>query len=129
MEGEILRIAAYLSTVGGLVVAAVLCAAALGKTKKGFAYRIMVRFSLLGTALPFVIYLWIYLQRHFGFRFETATEDVVLVLWPSSIALMAINSNNFAALLFVGVLILMNAGLYGIIGLCIGFVWEKSASS
>ncbi|MGB7583421.1 MAG: hypothetical protein WBM11_01155 [Terriglobales bacterium] len=114
-----------LSVLGTLLVAALLCAAAFGRWKKGIPYRTMVRFSFFGVVIPFAVYAASILEHRFGVRFLVAVEEFFLVLWPGSIATMALNSSNSVSnLFFVAILILMNAGLYGLVGLCMGLAWD-----
>jgi hypothetical protein len=123
MTPKLLEVTNLLSVVGTFLVAALLCAAALGRWKKGAPYRTMVRFATLGAAIPIALYAVSILDSRFGLRFLVTVEDIFLMLWPGSIATMALNSSSGSNLFFIVILILMNAGLYGVVGLCIGLTW------
>jgi hypothetical protein len=121
-----------LSEVGVVLVGILFAAAALGKWKRRTAFRVMAWFSAAGATIPFVIYpIWIFVNAHLGLRVKVVFEDFALTLWPSSIGLMGLEGPGPAVfkLLFVAVLVLMNMGLYGLIGLCIGCLWQKLESA
>jgi hypothetical protein len=120
MKVTLLLIAIRLSIVGTLTVVALWSAAALGKWKKGVAFRAMVWASIVGGAIPLLFYaLWAFFNVGFG--------PTIVVFWPSSIALMGLDSpgNSVFKVFAVVILVLMNSGLYGLMGVCIGFVWQK----
>jgi hypothetical protein len=122
MGVSLLFMANRLAIAGVLIVAVLWLAAALGRWKKGIAFRAMVWSSIVGGAIPLLFYaIWASTAIGFG--------PIVLVLWPSSIALMGLDSpgNVVSKLFAVATLVLMNAGLYGLMGLCIGFVWQRVA--
>lgn len=113
--------------IGTLIVATILCLARFGKWKKDVSYRSMLWFSVAGATIPVLLYpIWIYTNGH-PLRFISPMEDLVLVLWPASLGLMALEGRGTIAtnLFVIMILILVNAGLYGLIGLCIGLAWKK----
>jgi hypothetical protein len=126
-EGEILLAMVRLSEVGVVLVGILFAAAALGKWEKRLAFRVMAWSSAAGGIIPFVIYpIWILVNAHF-LSVKNVFEKFVLVLWPSSIGLMGLEGPGpiILELLFVAVLVLLNVGLYGLVGVCIGFAWQK----
>jgi hypothetical protein len=130
METKVFSVTNLLSAVGALIVAGILSAAALGRWRRGKAFRTMAWLSALGGLLPFVLLpIWTYVNRHFALEIQIGFDKFALVLWPSSLGLMALEGPGTAAsrLVIVCMLVLMNMGLYGLIGLCIGMVWEKLA--
>jgi hypothetical protein len=129
MTPKLLVVTNLLSVVGAILVASLLCAAAFGRWKKGTPYRTMVRFSIFGAVIPVALYAVSIVDSRFGLRFLVAVEDVFLLLWPGSVATLALNSSSISNLFFVAILILMNAGLYGVVGLCIGLAWTAGFGS
>jgi hypothetical protein len=130
MEAKVFLVTNLLSAAGALTVAGLLTAAALGRWKRGRAFRVMAWLSALGGLVPFVILpIWTHVNRHFTLDVQVAFEKFALVVWPSSLGLMALEAPGTAAsrLVIVCMLVLMNMGLYGLIGLCIGMVWDKLA--
>jgi|SRR5579872_2348036 len=129
MKHTLLFLAVRLSMIGTLVVATILCLARFGKWKKDVSYRSMLWFSVAGATIPVLLYpIWIYTDGHL-LRFISPMEDLALVLWPASLGLMALEGGTIATQLFVTmILILVNAGLYGLIGLCIGLAWKNLSS-
>jgi hypothetical protein len=126
----LLFIANRLALIGVLTVAVVWSAVALGKCKKGVAFRAMAWSSGAGGVIPVLIFpVWIYFNARLGLGARVRFESAVTVLWPGSIALMGLDSsgNLVFKLLAIAVLVLMNAGLYGLLGLCVGLVWQKLA--
>jgi hypothetical protein len=126
-EGDILLVANRLSEAGVVVVGILFAAAAVGRWKKRIAFKVMAWSSAVGGVLPFVIYpIWIFINAH-GLSARNIFEVFVLVLWPSSIGLMGLAGPGpmVLKLISVAVLVLMNMGLYGLVGVCIGFVWQK----
>ncbi|MGA7379239.1 MAG: hypothetical protein WBX03_00180 [Terriglobales bacterium] len=133
MESKIFLVANLLSAAGALVVAGILSAAALGRWKRGKAFRIMAWLSALGGLLPFVLWpIWTYVNRHSSLEVRVSFDKFAIVVWPSSLGLMALDAPGRAAgsgLVLICMLILMNMGLYGLIGLCVGAVWQKTAKA
>jgi hypothetical protein len=126
-EGEILFAMVRLSEVGVVLVGILFAAAALGKWKKRLAFRVMVWSSAAGGVIPFVVYaISMFINAHAP-SVRNIFEEFVLVLWPSSIGLMGLEGPGPVVfkLMSVAVLVLMNVGLYGVVGVCIGFVWQK----
>jgi hypothetical protein len=126
-EVDILLVATWLSAAGVVVVGILFVAAALEKWKKRMAFRVMAWSSAVGGVIPFVIYpIGIFVNAHF-LSLKNVFEEFLLVLWPTSILLMGLEGPGpiFFKLLFVAVLVLMNVGLYGLVGVCIGFAWQK----
>jgi hypothetical protein len=123
-EGEILFAAVRLSEVGVVLVGILFVVAAVGKWKKRIAFRVMAWSSGLGGVTPFATSMFI--NAH-GLSVRNTFERFSLVLWPSSIGLMGLEGPGpiVFKLLFVAVLVLMNMGLYGLVGVCIGFAWQK----
>lgn len=105
----------FLGLAGAALVVVLLCATALGKWEKGIAFRCMIWFAVVGIAIP-TVFLSAKLEM----------SDFFLALWPSSIGLMGLNGTGSTAseLSAVGMLILINAGLYGIMGLVVGYAWQ-----
>ncbi len=119
-----------LSAAGALIVAGLLTAAALGRWRRGLAFRVMTRMAVAGGLLPFLLLpVWTYVNRHFALDLQVGFEKLAIIAWPSSIGLMALEAPGTAGskVVVVCVLVLMNLGLYGLIGLCLGMVWEKAA--
>jgi hypothetical protein len=99
----------------------------LGKWKKGIAFRLMLWFSLAGIAIPLVLFLVsMYISAHDLVNAEIRIQSFFLVLWPSSIGLMGLEGTGSTAseLSTIAVLVLINAGLYGMIGLFAGSAWQ-----
>jgi hypothetical protein len=126
-EGEILFAAVRLSEVGVILVGILFVAAALGKWKKHLAFRVMVRSCVAGGLIPFAVYPISMLIGAHSLNARNIFERFVVVLWPSSIGLLGLDGPGaiILKLMFVAVLILMNMGLYGLIGVCIGFVCQR----
>ena len=117
----------FLGLAGAVLVIVVLCAMALGKWKS-IAFRTLFWFALLGTAIPILLYLtWVYTSTHGLLNAEITIQSFFLVLWPSSLGLMGLQGKDIKAseLLTFSVLILMNTGLYGIVGLFVGSAWQR----
>ena len=130
MEVDLLLMTNRLAIVGVMTVALMWFAAALGKWKRGRAFRAMAWSSALGGAFPFLIFpIWTYVNAHLSLGAQVGFQGIVIVLWPSSIGLMGLEAPGtvVSKFLSVAVLVLMNAGLYGLLGLCIGLVWQKLA--
>lgn len=115
MTGQLYVLLNNLGLGGAVLVAVLLCAAAFGKWKKGVAFRCMLWFSVAGIAIPVVILIT-----------KIEMSDFFLTFWPSSIGLMGLDGTGSLAseLSAVGLLVLINAGLYGIIGLFVGYTWQ-----
>jgi hypothetical protein len=125
-EGEILFATVRLSEVGIVLVGLLFAAAALGKWEKRIAFRVMAWSSAAGGVIPFLILATSRFVGH-GLIVRNIFERFMLVLWPSSIGLMGLDgpSPTVFKLLVVAVLVLMNMGLYGLVGVCIGFGWQR----
>lgn len=124
MKVNLLLIAIRLSVVGTLTVAVLWSAVALGKWKKDIAFHAMVWSSVMGGAIPLLLYgLWALFDVGFG--------PVAAVLWPSSVALMGLDSpgNVVFKLFAVAILVLMNAGLYGLMGIVRWFRMAESGEA
>jgi hypothetical protein len=126
-EGKILFAAVRLSEVGVVLVGILFAAAAVGKWKKRIAFRVMAWSCALGGVTPFLIFATSMFINAHGLSVRNTFERFTLVLWPSSIGLMGLEGPGpiVFKLLFVAVLVLMNMGLYGLVGVCIGFAWQK----
>jgi hypothetical protein len=128
---KILFAAIRLSEIGVVLVGILFAAAALGKWKKRLAFRFMAWSSAAGAAIPFVICpIWMFVNTHFDLRAKVVFEDLALALWRSSILLMGLEGPGpiVLKLLFVAALVLMNMGLYGLVGICVGFAWQRFRS-
>lgn len=64
-----------------------------------------------------------YVRAHDLVNAEIGIQGFFLLLWPSSIGLMGLVGSGSAAseLSIIVMLVLINAGLYGVIGLIVGF--------
>jgi hypothetical protein len=117
----------FLGLAGVVLVVVLLCVAVLRKWKRGIVFRCMFWFSVTGIAIPIVLYLaWMYFNSHGIVKAEVAIQGFFEWLWPSSIGLMGLEGtgSTVSALSVIAMLILINAGLYGIIGLLVGYLWQ-----
>jgi hypothetical protein len=125
-ESEIILAAVRLSEVGVILVGILFAAAAFGKWKKRLAFRVMAWFSAVGGIIPFLILATSRIIADDPSA-RNIFERFVVALWPSSIGLMGTDGPGpiVFKLLVVAILVLMNIGLYGLVGVCIGFVWQR----
>jgi hypothetical protein len=128
MKSKIIFLAAKFSVLGTLVVIVLFLLAAFGKMKRGSAFTSMYWFAGAGGAIPLIMLsIWGLVRSNLSLRAETLWQVLFLTLWPVSFALIGLDGTSSALrqTLFVGILVMMNAGLYGIVGLCIGYAWRK----
>jgi len=94
--------------------------------------KIAVSFISLGAVVPAVIApTWSWIDKHGSPSVVDVIERVALWLWPTSIALLALDSPQplpWSTIAFVyGSSIVANIGLYGTVGLVIAMVYNHAA--
>lgn len=115
MSARLFVLTNWLGIAGAILVTVLICGMAFGKWKRRVAFRSMLWFSIVGLAIPIVL-----------LSTRISGSDFFLVLWPSSLGLMGLNGNgsSVSELSSVAMLVVMNAGLYGLIGLIVGYTWQ-----
>jgi hypothetical protein len=80
---------------------------------------------LAGAIIPIVILpIWFWTNNHPA---VAGFEDIAIVLWPSSLLLMILeDSRSWSIIVFVyGFAILGNVGLYGTVGMIVGWAYAR----
>lgn len=105
----------FLGLGGAILIIALLCAATFGKWEKGIVFRCMLWFSVAGIAIPIML-----LSTKMGL------SEFALTIWPSSLGLLGLDGtgSTVSELSVIAMLVLINAGLYGIVGLIVGYSWQ-----
>lgn len=115
MSARLFVLTNWLGITGAILVVVLLCVTALGKWKRGIAFRCMLWFSVAGILIP-VIFL----------SAKTGISEFALTFWPSSLGLLGLEGKGttMSELSVIVMLILINSGLYGVVGLLVGYSWQ-----
>lgn len=117
-----------LSVSAGIVFVVLLAIGLLKRIRLTAFKRIVLAFMCAGTVVPLAILpLWFWINRHGSLSAQVKVEDIVAVLWPTSIALMALESPApWGTVVFIyGLSILGNVGAYGAVGLVVGSLYVR----
>jgi hypothetical protein len=101
----------------------------LRRRRKGSLRKIVLAFVLAGTCVPLIMTpVGNIVSRHGGIDAERSFDKFALVLWPSSMYLMALDTPvpppvSSIALMYA-ISAAANAGWYGSLGLLCGMAWS-----
>jgi hypothetical protein len=119
-----------LSTLAGVVFVVLLAIGLVRRIRITGFKKIVLAFMCAGTIVPLAILpLWLWTNQHGSLSAQIRVEDVVEVLWPTSISLMALDSPGPApwdtVALVYGLSILGNVGAYGVVGLIVSPLYVR----